>query len=142
VLLAVGLSLAWRDRPGTGSREDQASQQTDPTPAQHREGESPTELREAVVGVGSAAASLASRTADATMGPTSVLIPLVASPPMEPLPLPPLENTAGPLAEAGATLSEDLAPVTNSARRALGLFLRELPVARTEPEPGEPGATP
>jgi hypothetical protein len=39
----------------------------------------------------------------------------------------PLKPSAEPYREAGAELSAGLDPVANSARRAVGLFLRDLP---------------
>jgi hypothetical protein len=145
LLVALGLWLGWPGRPGPGPKDDQVSDVRIEVLPQPVEEESPAELREAVAEAGSAVASLTSQTADATMGPTASLIPLVSSSPMEPLPMPPsLENTTGPLAEAGATLSADLEPVTDSVWRAVGLIRRKLPVLASEQptagrSPGKPG---
>jgi hypothetical protein len=97
----------------------------------------PAPVRESVAEVGSAALALTTRTADAAAGQTSVLWPLVSatSPLDKPMGLDlggdpaleePLQTPTRPFTEAGAELSAGFQPVTQSARRAVGLFLRDL----------------
>jgi hypothetical protein len=87
-------------------------------------------LRDSVAEAGSAVASLTSRTAGATLGETAALLPLVAGPALPPLGEevePMVEPPTRPFRAAGAGVSAGLEPVADSARRALGLFLRDLP---------------
>jgi hypothetical protein len=85
-------------------------------------------LRDSLAQAGTAVASLTSRAASETVDQTSSLLPLLPAPSLEPIaPEPaPME----PLREASAEVSAGLAPVADSARRAVGLFLRDLPVGR------------
>jgi hypothetical protein len=85
-------------------------------------------LRDSVVEAGTAVVNLTKRTADDTVEPTRFLWSL-------PLPRADLNDTAlektleppaRSLREASQSVSLGLQPVTNSARRALDLFLREL----------------
>jgi hypothetical protein len=87
-------------------------------------------LSESVAQAGEALTALTRRTADETVGSTRLLWPVVATPPPmeEPGELPPaLSPAARSWREAGQGLSSGLEPVTDSARRALGLFLRDIP---------------
>jgi hypothetical protein len=82
---------------------------------------------------GSALIALMNRTADETVGQGKVLLPAEVPTPlfelanpqaMAPIPLePPVES----LREAQHNVALGLEPVTNSARRAVNLFLREMP---------------
>jgi hypothetical protein len=84
-------------------------------------------LHDSVAAAGSAMASLTSRTADETVERTRMLWPVV-EPPLGKFDLqPPLEPPTHSLQEAGQGVSAGLEPVADSARRAVGLFLRELP---------------
>ena len=77
---------------------------------------------------GSAVASLTSRTADETVAKTKGLIPVIVDPSIGNFDLPPpLDPPAQDAAQAGEGVSSGLEPVADSARRAVGLFLRELP---------------
>jgi hypothetical protein len=101
--------------------------------AKNREVPSPTpaapSLRDSVVEAGTAVVNLTRRTADGTVEPTRFLWSL-------PLPTAGLNDTvalektleppARSLREASQSVTQGLEPVTNSARRALDLFLREL----------------
>jgi hypothetical protein len=89
---------------------------------------------------GTAVVSLTSRTASETVDRTSVLFPLIQQTALESLdPMTtPLDPPLEPFREATAGVSAGLAPVADSARRAVGLFLRDLPVGRpaTDKKPG------
>ncbi len=94
-------------------------------------------LRESVEAAGSAVASLTSRTADETVAKTKGLIPVIVDPSMGKFDLePPLDPPTRTLREAGAGVSSGLEPVADSARRAVGLFLRELPPMDAAPKGG------
>jgi hypothetical protein len=84
-------------------------------------------LRDSVAQAGSAMASLTSRTADETVAKTKVLL-VVVDPSLGQLDL---QSASGPparsLRETGESVTAGLEPVADSARRAVGLFLRELP---------------
>jgi predicted anti-sigma-YlaC factor YlaD len=84
-------------------------------------------LNQSVSEIGSAMASLTSRAAGNTLAQTKMLLPAVAVP-LSNLPLEaPLEAPDVPLRDAGHGVSVGLEPVASSARRAVDLFLRELP---------------
>lgn len=120
VLVAVGLGLGWsRLFPSKPARPETPAivvAQKDETPAP------PVHLRESLAEAGSAVASLTGRAADETVGPTRLLIPSL------PRPEPGAAGSARSLREAGQGVSEGFEPVTESARRAVGLFFRELPM--------------
>jgi hypothetical protein len=84
------------------------------------------ELRSAVVEAGEAVASLTTRTADETVDQTRILFPMVPSP-LANLDLVAPEAPTRPLREAGENLTAALSPVATSARRAVDLFLRDVP---------------
>ncbi|HZT83613.1 MAG TPA: zf-HC2 domain-containing protein [Gemmataceae bacterium] len=91
-------------------------------------------LRDSVAEAGDAVASLTRKTADETMGPTALLRPMAPWPPLDdedPL-TPALEPPARSLREAGQGVSSGLEPVAASARRAIGLFLSEIPPMGSE----------
>jgi hypothetical protein len=92
----------------------------------------PTTLRESAVQIGEVFASLTSQTADETMGQTRQLVPDVPSPSLPAVDLTAIETPTRPLREAGEGVTEGLEPVTTSARRAVDLFLRDLPPMQTE----------
>jgi hypothetical protein len=108
--------------------------QDDPVPSQPV---SPPSLNENVAEATSAVASLARRTADQTVSDGQMFVPSV---PME-MPAdevlgPPLDPPAQSLREAGHGVATGLEPVTNSARRALDLFLRDIPPVAPETKSG------
>lgn len=80
---------------------------------------------------GQAMASLTVRTAGEAVESTSSLWPMsgVDWPPVQLPPTPPVE----PLRSAGERLSAGLEPVTDSARRAMNRFWRDLPLGRRTP---------
>lgn len=93
-------------------------------------------LQDSVAEASEAVASLTRRAADEAVGPTRLLWPVVsAAPPLDdPAQLPPpFDPTARSLREAGQGITTGLEPVASSARRAFGLFLREIPAA----DPGD-----
>jgi hypothetical protein len=124
LFVVLALRLDWRLKFNqAGSEEPKPSPvaKERKTPA-----DTPT-LRDSVKEAGVAMASLTNQTADETVGPTRWLLPKVSRPSLPPLDFSAIETPAAPLREAGANVSTGLEPVTTSARRAFGLFLRELP---------------
>jgi hypothetical protein len=91
-------------------------------------------FRDSLGRAGTALSSLTTRSAESTVENTSSLLPLVNAPtlPLMPTLEPPLE----PFVEATAGVSTGLAPVTDSAQRAVRLFLRDLPFRPTLQKPG------
>jgi hypothetical protein len=97
----------------------------------------PVSLRDSVASAGSAVASLTSRTADETMEKTKLLLPVMADPSLSKIDLQrPIAEPTRTLREAGEGVSTTLEPVADSARRAVGLFLRELPPMDGMPKGG------
>jgi hypothetical protein len=93
----------------------------------------PAGLRDSVAEAGSAVVNLTRRTADDTVGQGRLLVPVVvATPPDTGGPLP----AGHPLREAGQGVSTGLDPVTDSARRALDLFLRDIPPMGSDAKQG------
>ena len=94
-------------------------------------------LRDSVAEAGSAVAALTTRTADETVANTKSLLPVVTDPTPGKIELePPPDLPARSLRETGEGVTAGLAPVADSARRAVGLFLRELPPMETHPKTG------
>src|SRR5262249_44656577 len=124
VLLLV-LARSFRPTPHA-----QPAPEQDPALVQPLSPPAPPSLTASVAEAGEALTALTRRTADETVGSTRLLWPVVTAPlPREEpgeMP-PPLDPTARSLREAGQGLSTGLEPVTDSARRALGLFLGEIP---------------
>lgn len=89
----------------------------------------PPSLRDSVAEAGSAVANVTRRTADSTVEQARQLLPAVPTPALSEVSV--LEQTLDPparsLREAGQGVSAGMEPVTSSARRALDLFLREIP---------------
>jgi hypothetical protein len=97
----------------------------------------PVALKDSAARAGTAVASLATRTADETVGEGRLLIPVVVGPLPEELDLQPaLKATTRSLGEASANVSAGFEPVTNSAPRALRLALRGLPPMGGTDKPG------
>ncbi len=93
-------------------------------------------LRDNVAEATSAVASLTRRTAGETAEGSRLLLPDLPLPATDDAGLADaLEPSAESLREAGHGVGAGLEPVTNSARRAVALFLRDLPVA-AERKPG------
>jgi hypothetical protein len=121
LLLAVGIRLWWPTPVAPDLH------QTNPSVV--RQAEPPAEpLRDSIAQASTAVASLTSRAASQTMDQTTSLLPLLPAPRLNPMAAEaaPIE----PLREASAEVSAGLAPVADSARRAVGLFLRDLPMGR------------
>ena len=119
LLLLIGTRLSWpvREVPPTTTAVVRAEP-----------------FRDSLGRAGSALSSLTTRSAETTVENTSSLLPLVNAPSMPAMPTlePPLE----PFVEASAGVSTGLAPVTDSAQRAVRLFLRDLPFRSTPHKPG------
>ncbi|MGH7225792.1 MAG: anti-sigma factor family protein [Gemmataceae bacterium] len=126
LLLALTLRFGWHGRPtGTETHPSESvakntsAPQTKPAPT----------LRESAAELGEVFAALTSQTADETVGQTRQLVPSVPSPLWDGFEIrPTMKSPTRPLREAGESVSEGFEPVTTSARRAVGLFLRELPM--------------
>jgi hypothetical protein len=98
-----------------------------PSPALHNAEAAVPPLRNAVAEAGEAVASLTSRTADEAVGQTRLLLPFKPGQSLADLDLAPPEAPAKPLREAGENFTAGLGPVASSARRAVDLFLRDIP---------------
>ena len=88
-------------------------------------------FRDSIGRAGTALASLTTQTAETTVENSSSLFPLV-SPQALPT-MPTIEPNVEPFREATTGVSTGLEPVTDSARRAVRLFMRDLPVVRSTP---------
>jgi hypothetical protein len=98
-------------------------------PSLVKQAEPPAEpFRESLAQASTAVASLTSRAASQTMDQTTSLLPLLPAPRLDPMSAE--AASIEPLREASAEVSAGLAPVADSARRAVGLFLRDLPMGR------------
>jgi hypothetical protein len=84
-------------------------------------------VRGSVSEAGTALATLTTRTADETVGQTRLLVPMVTGPSLDEFDMPPALEPTRPYLETGQGVSVALEPVTNSARRAVDLFRRDLP---------------
>lgn len=124
LLLALGIRLIWP--VGT----DSAPPITPITQAEP--------FRESIGRAGTALATLTTQSAGATVETTSSVFPLVNPQALQPMPtVPPIEPALEPFREASTGVSTGFAPVTDSAQRAVRLFLRDLPVVRSTPnKPG------
>ena len=91
-------------------------------------------FRDSLGRAGTALSSLTTRSAESTVENTSSLLPLVNAPTLPPMPT--LEPSVEPFVEASAGVTTGLAPVTDSAQRAVRLFLRDLPFRPTPHKPG------
>jgi hypothetical protein len=132
LFVAVALRLDWRGRPAEFEAHAPIPvAKNAPTPQAKTE-TTPT-LRESATELGAVFAALSNQTADETVGQTRRWVANVSGPTLPKVDLTAMEVPARPLREAGEGVSEGLEPVTTSARRAVGLFLRELPM-ETEPK--------
>ena len=87
-------------------------------------------INQSALEVGQAFASLAQRTAGATIDQSRLLMPLVVPAgdvSLSRVQLPYSQQPANYFQESALGVSQGLEPVTSSARRALNLFLREVP---------------
>lgn len=124
LLLALGLRLDWRGR--SPERVEKTPEPVAKNLAAPREKAAPT-LRESAAELGEVFAALSNQTAEETVGQTRRWASNVPSPALPKVDLTAMGPPAHPFLEAGEGVSEGLEPVTTSARRAVGLFLRELP---------------
>jgi hypothetical protein len=135
LLVAVGIRSWWGHEPDAQARDNKPDAQAregekplppNPSPRSKEEGAKP--LRDSLAQAGTAVASLTSRAASETVDQTTSLLPMLPTPTLDPMPAEPASME--PLREASASVSAGLAPVADSARRAVGLFLRDLPMGR------------
>jgi anti-sigma factor RsiW len=109
---------------------------TAPTPGPVEVTEIPS-LRATVAEAGSVLSAFTARTADETVAQTQMLLPPVPNPMMPEVHLgQTLDEPMRSLAETGQGVSTGLEPVTNSVKRAFGLFLRDLPALDPAPKSG------
>jgi hypothetical protein len=123
LFIAVALRLDWNGRQTDADTEKQGPVVKHPAPQPKT---APT-LRESMTEASEAVAALTSQTADETVGPTRWLVPNVSPPELPQVDLESIEPPTRPLREASEGVTTGLEPVASSARRAVGLFLRELP---------------
>jgi hypothetical protein len=95
-----------------------------------RESEPTRPLRDSMAEASTAVAAITTRAANETMDQTASLLPMLPAPTLEPLSAVPAP--IAPLREASAGVSAGLSPVADSARRAVGLFLRDLPMGLSD----------
>jgi hypothetical protein len=122
LLLAFGLWWFPGKPPETNQGTTNAAVSPDP----------PAPLRDPMAQASQAVASLTSRTASDTVGRTATLLPLMSTPGIDTLPTaaPDVEPKLEPLREAADGVSAGLAPMADSARRAVNLFFRDLPMGQ------------
>jgi hypothetical protein len=137
--LAAGMLLAiamrFEGRRISPQPVSPAQETAEKTPSNPKEDATPT-LRDSAAELGEVFASLTSQTATETVEQTRLWAAILPSPELPKVEL----NSARtrpptrPLREASQGVSEGLEPVTTSARRAVDLFLRELPPMESEPK--------
>lgn len=122
LLAALTLRLDWT---GTARQDQQriANRQHEPSGSPS----APT-LRQSAAQLGEFFAELSSETAEQAVGQTRLWVSNVPSPDLPKVDLTTLQPPSKPLREAGEGVSEGIQAVTTSARRAVDLFLRELPM--------------
>jgi len=138
VLLLVS---AWLLRPtvpqpldNTGD-PNQLATQPPPKPPE-KPAEESLDIRESVSEVSSVMVNAATRTTDAVAAEGRAFLPLMSSTSLPTLNVSPPTEPTRSLKEAGQGVSDGLAPVADSARRAFDLFLRDLPPMGLEEKPG------
>jgi hypothetical protein len=89
-------------------------------------------LSESAAEVGEVFSVLRNQTTEETLGQTRRWVSNVPSPALPKVDLAMMGSPTRPFREAGEGVSQGLEPVTNSARRAVDLFLRELPMESME----------
>jgi hypothetical protein len=124
LLLAIGARLYWRTtQPTTVPPSSDSVVQVEKPPAEEdRKG-----LRESVSEASDAVVALTGRAADEAVDSTSWLLPRLTPPVVSP-PQPAPTRSVETLQEAGEGVREGLAPVADSARRAVHRLLHELPL--------------
>jgi hypothetical protein len=130
-LLLAALGYSWwqsNRKPGAPNPKSFVIQNEKPAPAQAQPS---LNIQEA----GSALVALVNRTADETVGQSRLLLPQRVSAPSLPASenwQTSLEPGALSLREAQEGVTSGFEPVTSSARRAVNLFLREIPPMETQ----------
>jgi len=138
VLLLVS---AWLLRPNVPQQPDNAlapneiAKNPPPKPPE-KPAEESLDIRESVSEVSSVMVNAATRTTDAAVAEGRAFLPLVSSTSLPTLNVSPPAEPTRSLKEAGQGVSDGLAPVADSARRAFDLFLRDLPPMGLEEKPG------
>jgi hypothetical protein len=128
--LAAGVAYFWpRTQPAGSSPLVQYTEPSHP--------ETTATLRETVNQASQAVTQLTTRTADTTVEQTRSFWPVLAPPALDDWDKQPpmLEPPARPLQETGQSAVAALEPVTESARRAFGMFLHDL---RPMDQPAKP----
>jgi hypothetical protein len=125
LLVALTLRLNWRGSP-TGSAIAPPEQLAKNVPVEMEK--KALTLRESAAELGEVFAELSNETTEETVGQTRRWVSNVPSPTLPKVDLAAIEPPTHPLREASEGLSEGLEPVTTSVRRAVDLFLRELPM--------------
>jgi hypothetical protein len=120
--------MDWRRAPNETTQQRALPTTTANHQRPLRDGTTPPTLRESAAELGQVFAALSNQTADETVGQTRRWVSNVPGPALPKVDLTTMEPPTRPLREAGAGVSEGLEPVTTSARRAVDLFLRELPM--------------
>jgi hypothetical protein len=118
LLLTIGL---WSWKPPSRTPDDSVVQNPDPPPP----------LRESVTRAGDAVTTLTFNAAQDTSKQASTFIPAIkeSTDPLTRTPTPVEPRIEQPLREATDGASNGLAPVADSARRAVSLFFRDLPLS-------------
>lgn len=108
-----------------------------PTPPVVQVADSGPSLRETVSLASNAVADLTSKRMDEARESTRFFLPTLEAPALPGVdPTEPLEATARPLQTATQGVSAGLEPVTDRARRAFALFVRDLPSSNLLSKPG------
>jgi hypothetical protein len=128
ILVAIGLRMSTVPPRPSANRE--TAQRALVTPREsalpdRSKAQNPS-LRNTLAEAGDAVASLTSRTTDEAIDQTRLLLPIVSRPSLGEVELR-SDTTARPLREAGQNITAGLGPVATSARRAVDLFLRDIP---------------
>lgn len=134
ILLAIGIPMYWPTTP-LPSTPNQPGPMVE-IPTTPKASQATPSLQDSMTEMGTAVVSLTSRTAEETVGQSRLLLPVVSGPVMQELNLDATLAPMVPLREAGQGLAAGLEPVSTSARRAIGLFLRDLPPLEAEAKPG------
>jgi hypothetical protein len=130
----VALGVRWGG-PGGGAGERPPA----PRVAARQPEERVRPLRDELADAGNAVAALTAREVGKTREQTRSLLPVLTAPAFEPLAAVPAP--VEPLRDASSNVSGNLAPVTESFGRAVGLFFRDLPMGKgaapaAAPKPG------
>jgi hypothetical protein len=138
--LAASLVLAvWLGHhPAGGSSNGPTVVAVEPSPSMPKQDEPvPPSLNDHVAEATSAVTSLARKTADETVSNGQLLVPSVPlEMPAEEALAPALDPPAQSLRETGHGVANGLEPVAASARRAIDLFLRDIPPMNPEAKSG------